>query len=228
MPIFRQRVSSTAEQHVWRENYPLTLAWALTHWKAQGMTLDRVRVHLSPRTAGVPGIGFVASTRVRHPWDMVFEEDLPEYEHFMKARRTLAFRERKRFELRQGVRASKTLRRYGYCEADLWTEEERALADELLKGLKVERDQQRERLRNQGLSVDLDAWLWGDAAPEYENLLTAEVVRLAAGDVDRKRLLAKVAERLLDRCRVRCAGADECAMASELLSSFSGDFGMFQ
>ena len=66
MPIFRQRVSSTAEESVWRENYPLTLAWALTHWKAQGMTLDRVRVHLSERTAGVAGIGFVACTRVRH------------------------------------------------------------------------------------------------------------------------------------------------------------------
>ena len=98
MPIFRQRVSSTAEENVWRENYPLTLAWALTHWKAQGMTLDRVRVHLSERTAGVAGIGFVACTRVRHPWDLVFEEDLPEYEHFMKARRTPAFRERRRFE----------------------------------------------------------------------------------------------------------------------------------
>ena len=69
--IFRQEVSSTVEDHVTRENYPLTLAWALTHWKAQGMTLDRVRVHLSDRTAAVPGIGFVACTRVRHPWDIV-------------------------------------------------------------------------------------------------------------------------------------------------------------
>ena len=34
IPIFRQRVSSTAEDNVARENYPLTLAWALTHWKA--------------------------------------------------------------------------------------------------------------------------------------------------------------------------------------------------
>ena len=51
----------------------LTLAWALTRWKAQGMTLDRVRVHLSERTAGVAGIGFLACTRVRHPWDLVFE-----------------------------------------------------------------------------------------------------------------------------------------------------------
>ena len=98
VPVFRQKVSSTAEEHVARENFPLQLAWALPHWKAQGMTLDRVRVHLSARTAGVPGIGFVACTRVRHPWDLVFGEDLPEYEHFMKARRTAAFRERVLFE----------------------------------------------------------------------------------------------------------------------------------
>ena len=30
VPIFRQRVSSTVEEKVWREQYPLTLAWALT------------------------------------------------------------------------------------------------------------------------------------------------------------------------------------------------------
>ena len=85
------------------------------------MTLDRVRVHLSERTAAIPGIGFVACTRVRHPWDFVFEEDLPEYEHFMRARKTRAFRERQRYELRQQARASETLRRYGFCEGDFWT-----------------------------------------------------------------------------------------------------------
>ena len=116
VPIFRQAVSSTIEEHVVREQFPLTLAWALTHWKAQGMTLDRVRVQLSERTAGVPGIAFVAVTRVRHPWDIVFEEDLPALEHFMKARKTPAFRERQRFELRQLARASRTVRKYGYCE----------------------------------------------------------------------------------------------------------------
>ena len=82
VPIFRQKESSTIEENVIRQQYPLTLAWALTHWKAQGMTLDRVRVHLSDRIAGVPGIAFVAVTRVRHPWDIVFEEDLPALEHF--------------------------------------------------------------------------------------------------------------------------------------------------
>ena len=51
VPIFRQAVPSTIEEHVVHGQFPLTLAWALTHWKAQGMTLDRVRVQLSERTA---------------------------------------------------------------------------------------------------------------------------------------------------------------------------------
>ena len=94
--------------------------------------------------------------RVRHPWDLVFVEDLPEYEHFMKARRMPAFRERKRFELRQEARASRTLRRYGFCEADIWTAEERAGASELIEGLKFVANEQRERLRNHGQTVDFD------------------------------------------------------------------------
>mgnify|MGYP005697901649 FL=1 len=156
IPIFRQKVSSTVEDHVARENYPLTLAWALTHWKAQGMTLDRVRIHLSERTAAVSGLGFVACTRVRHPWSIVFEEDLPEYGAFMKARRTLAFRERKRFELRQEAKASRTLRKYGFCEADIWTREEAAVALELLRGLTIAAEEQKQRLPGQGQRLDSD------------------------------------------------------------------------
>ena len=50
----------------------------------------------------------------------------------MRARRTPAFRARKRYELRCEARASRTLRRYGYCEADKWTEQEAADARDLL------------------------------------------------------------------------------------------------
>ena len=72
VPIFRQEVDAANLEHVKRSQFPLTLAWALTHWKAQGMTLERVRVHLSDRTAALPGIGFVACTRVKHPWSLCF------------------------------------------------------------------------------------------------------------------------------------------------------------
>ena len=54
------------EDHVFRENYPLTLAWALTHWKAQGMTLGKVRVRLGERGALSVGVGYVVMTRVKH------------------------------------------------------------------------------------------------------------------------------------------------------------------
>lgn len=210
------------EENVWRENYPLTLAGALTHWKAQGMTLDRVRVHLSAKTAGIPGIGFVACTLVRHPWDIVFEEDLPEYEDFMKVRQTKAFRERVRFELRQQARASRTLRRYGYCEADCWAEGERTAAEDLLQGLKLVAREQRERLENQGRQVDLDTWLWGDGVPDYEGELAEVVKRMGAGNHARAGILSQVANRLLDRIRVRQATSEEAALAAELMAGLEG------
>ena len=218
VPIYHQEISSTVVEGVKRANFPLTLAWALTHWKAQGMTLDKVRVHLSNRTAGVPGIGFVACTRVRHPWDLVFEEDLPEYEHFMKGLRTEAFRERKRFELRTEARASRTLRKYGYCEADLWTGEESRMAAQLLDGLVVAREEQKRRLTNT-LFVDSDTWLWGDSSPDFVGDLGKQVMDLAAGDEVRRRAFERVADRLLDRTRVRKASSDECIIANALLNN---------
>ena len=128
--------------------------------------MAKVRVHMSAKTAAVAGIGFVATTRVRHPWDLVFEEDLPEYADFMRARHTTAFRERRRFELRLEARASSTLRKYGYCEADLWTAEERCAAGRLLGRLETVRAAQAERLRGLNRVVDDDTWLWGeDGAP---------------------------------------------------------------
>ena len=224
VPIFRQEISSTVEDHVTRENYPLTLAWALTHWKAQGMTLDRVRVHLSDRTAAVPGIGFVACTRVRHPWDIVFEEDLPEYGRFMQARRSLAFRERKRFELRQEAKASRTLRRYGFCEADVWTEEEADVAQELIRGLRVAAREQSVRLSGQGREPDDDTYLWGQQEPDYVAELAREVARVAGDNHARRRLCERVSERLLDRSRVRVVTVEERVVAAKLLDGLdTGD-----
>ena len=217
IPIFRQRVSSTVEDNLSRENYPLTLAWALTHWKAQGMTLDRVRVHLSERTAAVPGIGFVACTRVRHPWDIVFEEDLPDYGAFMKARKTLVFRERKRFELRQEAKASWTLRNYGFCEADIWTREEAAVASELLGGLTTAAAEQKQRLLGQGRRLDGDSYLWGAQEPDYVGQLACEVARVAGDGRFGRALCERVAERLLDRARVRVATSEEKVVAAQLL-----------
>ena len=222
VPIFRQCVGSSVEEKVSRENYPLQLAWAMTHWKAQGMTLDRSRVHLTERSVGIPGLAFVACTRVRHPSDLVFEEDLPDYEHFMKARRTPAFRARKRYELRCEVRASRTLRRYGYCEADLWTDAERQGAEALISGLKITAKEQLDRLSVGDKRVDASTWLWGHGAPDFDGELRKQVERLAAGDEVQRAMLGKVADRLLDRHRVRVATPAESALAEKLLEGMSG------
>ena len=153
---------------------------------------------MSDKTAGVHGIGFVACTRVRHPWDLVFEEDLPEYGEFMKAKKTHAFRERKRFELRARARASRTLRKYGYCEADVWTGEEARIAGRLLDGLRGVAIQQQQRLKNLGYFPDADTWLWGDSNPDIVGELSRQVRELAEGDAVRQKAYEFVAERLLD------------------------------
>ena len=219
VPIWRQDAACTAEDNVKRSNFPLTLAWALTHWKAQGMTLDKVRVHLTERTAAAAGIGFVATTRVRHPWDLVFEEDLPEYEAFMKARRTRAFRERRRYELRCSARASRTLRRYGYCRGDAWTAEESGAAEKLLRGLAEVGSERRRSLAGARRAVDDDTWVWGDAEPDYAGELARQVERVAGGGAEGRLLLERVAQRLLDRARVRVLRPDEVGEAEALLGA---------
>ena len=59
VPIFRRTHFASSESGVARQQFPLTLAWAFTHWKAQGMTLPLARIRLGARVAATPGIGYV-------------------------------------------------------------------------------------------------------------------------------------------------------------------------
>ena len=59
-----------------RKQFPLCLSWAITPWKAQGMTLDKVIVSLSHACAK-PGVIFCALTRVRHPDNLLLEDAFP-------------------------------------------------------------------------------------------------------------------------------------------------------
>ena len=58
VPIFRGSATAESDDKVKRYQFPLTLAWALTHWKAQGMTLARARVAMSAKTAAMAGYRF--------------------------------------------------------------------------------------------------------------------------------------------------------------------------
>ena len=107
--------------------------------------------------------------------------------------------------------------RYGFCEAAWWRPEEREAAKSLLEGLREQASAQRERLRNQGRSVDVDTWLWPGGEPNYAEALAEEVVRLAGEDAGKRETLAGVADRLLDRKHVRLMSVRERDAADALL-----------
>ena len=110
VPIFHFEAAAESDKNVKRQQFPLTLAWALTHYKAQGMTLKRVRVCLTPTTAKQVGVGFVAVTRVGHPWHLMFEIDLPPYQAFQDARYGEEYRSRQRYKLQLRAMFGATMR----------------------------------------------------------------------------------------------------------------------
>ena len=140
----------------------------------------------------------------------------------MKARNTLHFRERQRFDLLQLARASRTLRKYVFCEADVWTSNEREDAALLLQGLDNIRVQQKEALRKSGRPLDRDAWLWPGGSPDYVAELAGVVRHHAGTDAHRLASLEAVAERLLDVTRVRQPTAGEKDAGDLLAAAVSG------
>jgi hypothetical protein len=194
VPIFRVDAESKHDSDVVRQQFPLTLAWALTHWKAQGMTLKRVRVRIGKGVASQVGVAFVAVTRVGHPWGLMFETDLPEHDVFEQAKWKEEFRSRERFELQLRVKFSRTLRKYGFCEEDPWNERDAAIAERILARLEVEASKQRQR---ENLQCDPHEWPWTDAreAPVDQQLGVA-VERLVAEKVFRFDHALAVVERL--------------------------------
>ena len=195
VPIFRQDAASTFEEGLVRWQFPLVLAWAITHWKAQGMTLPRARVRLSARTAGQHGVGFVACTRVRHPRHMVFEEDLPDWEAFQAVRDTATFHRRRRFELRLFAKASKTIRKYRFYGKDPWSKEDARRAEKMLQKLEVECEMQKKRLPL-GRRIDRNAFLW-DGEPDYASFLDDAAKEVAGSSVAELAACRQIKDRLL-------------------------------
>ena len=146
------------------------------------MTLQRARIRLGAKVAAVTGVGYVAVSRVKHLRNLVFDIDLPPWEVFQQARYSPAFRSRRRFDLGLQAKFSRTLRKYGFCEADPWTREEAAGAAQLLKGLEAKGALQRSAMQGAGMPSDENAYLWPREEPAFDALLAAEVEELARGD----------------------------------------------
>ena len=159
---------------------------------------------LGARTAGTHGVAFVAVTRVGHRRRLVFENDLPDWEVFQGVRQTPAFRRRVRYELRLQAKASHTIRKYGFCEAEgeQWSRDDSRRAEALLQKLTLEREQQRSRVLLLGRHTDPDAFLWPEGEPDYGRLLAIAGMELsgAVGDADgpERRAFQDVEGRLLN------------------------------
>ena len=108
-----------------RTQLSLTFAWALTPWKAQGMSLEKVHVKIGA-AASRPGVAFTTLTRARHPDGLLFDDDFPVMSTFQKQRKHQSFRKRQHFERMARVRFSETIREHMrdvalYGEAHAWT-----------------------------------------------------------------------------------------------------------
>ena len=93
-----------------RLQYPLTLAWALTPQKAQGMTLDKAIVNC--KQVSNPGVLFVSLSRVRHYYDVMLEDDFPALSRILKLRHAPGHRLRLAWEKKMLARFGQTVRRY--------------------------------------------------------------------------------------------------------------------
>ena len=139
VPILPRSRHADGDENVTRIQFPLVLGWALTPWKAQGMTLDKAVVHLGAK-AGRPGVAFVALSRVRHPDDLLLDDDFPSMAVIQRQRHTVSYVRRQQWERRMRVKFSRTIRRHMrdpelYTAENLWTAEEADVAEELLRVL---------------------------------------------------------------------------------------------
>ena len=128
-----------------RSQLALTLAWALTPWKAQGMTLNKVRVNLG-KAASKPGVAFVALTRARHYDGLALDDSFPAMDVFQKQQKQKMFQKRQEFERCANAMFSATIRRSMRDEAiysmrNVWSQRDANLADALLGFVQARRSE---------------------------------------------------------------------------------------
>ena len=92
------------------------------------------------------------------------------------------------------AKASRTLRKYGCCQADIWTTEDAGIAGELLHCLEVEGKMQAQA---QGLAGDKNAWLWPRQEPPIMALMLRAVSEVSSVGVERQAQVEAVAQRLM-------------------------------
>ena len=140
IPIEPREMFKDDDASISRIQYPFVLGWALTPWKAQGMTLDKAVVRLG-RAASSPGVAFVALSRVRHPDDLMLDDEFPDMATIMRQTQSAGYIKRQEWEKLMKIRFSQTLRRHLrdpalYDPEMTWTEEESIMAAEMLRLLK--------------------------------------------------------------------------------------------
>jgi Ni,Fe-hydrogenase III component G len=135
---------SEEDREITRTQFPLCLAWALTPWKAQGMTLAKVIVKLGG-ACSKPGVLFVALTRVRHPDALLLEDDFPAFSVIRRQLAHPSFAARQRWERRMRVTFSRTLRHHmrdeeWFSETRRWTQAQNDLANDIVQFWRDSRD----------------------------------------------------------------------------------------
>mgnify|MGYP003330426215 CR=1 FL=1 len=114
MSDFPREISDPESKDVKRRQFPLVLGWALTPWKAQGLTLKKAVIKLS-RAVMEPGVLFVALSRVEHPDNLMPDDDFPDYSTILRQKRNENFVKRQTWEKYARSIFSKTIRHYERC-----------------------------------------------------------------------------------------------------------------
>jgi len=84
--LFPRTLNLEDDNTVTRTQYALVLAWALTPWKAQGMSLKKVEVKIGS-AASRPGVAFTTLTRCTHPDGLAINDDFRVMSTFQKQKK---------------------------------------------------------------------------------------------------------------------------------------------
>ena len=97
IPLTPRTMQADDDATVTRKQFPLTLAWALAAWKAQGMTLAKDKLNTSQAVSS-SGVLSAALSRIRHPDTLMLHDNFPSYAQIMRGRMNNNFKMRQAWE----------------------------------------------------------------------------------------------------------------------------------